>query len=183
MKKALLAVSIVVSLYACDTGKKYYIDNPTNAPLKVVLDGANIDVAPKEYKRVQIKPGAHQVSVAGGPQRSFTIGENEFGKGGMINPLGAKYVVWAESYTAKGAPSTAPNFTIEWNGQKIQGPFTIDSSIYMINNWWYDVVTPFPKSVEVPSNSASARVTKIFRPDDFTREYNEMIKEGGQQQH
>lgn len=175
-KIALLAILLAASLCACDvfdTGKKYYIDNPTNEPLKVVLDGnIKLELAPHEYRRVKIKPGNHEVAVGNGMPMPFTIKDNQPGKGGLINPLGAKYVLWTQSYAADKGPDNIPKRVIIWNGNEIKGPFQVDSSTYIINSWWYDVVTPFPKSVSVSDNVSQAWVSKLFRADDFTREYS-----------
>lgn len=184
-KIIILAMLVAVSLYACDlfdTGKKYYVDNPTNAALKVVLDGnITMELAPHEYRRVKIKPGSHEISVGAGTPVSFTIKDNQPGKGGLINPLGAKYVLWTQSYAADRGASYIPTQVISWNGQEIKGPFVVDSAIYIVNSWWYDVETPFPKAVSVSDNTSEAWVSKLFRADDFTREYRKLQEQRGAQ--
>lgn len=184
-KITILAILVAMSLYACDlfdNGKKYYVDNPTNAPLKVILDGnITMDLAPHEYRRVKIEPGNHEIAVGYGRPVSFTIKENQPGKGGLINPLGAKYVLWTTSYAADKGPDHIPTRVISWNGKDIKGPFQVDSSIYIVNSWWYDVETPFPKSVTVSDHVSSAWVSKLFRADDFTREYSTLQEQRGAQ--
>ncbi len=185
MKKTAVTLAMLSVLYACNVldkgGKKYFIDNPTNAPLKLVLDGQNIELSAHEYKQVDIKGGSHQLAVAGGAQRSFTIDETQSQKGGMINPLAATYVIWTENYGEKNSYNPLSH-TIKWNGEDITGPFKVDSSVYIPNGWSFDVVTPFPKSVQVSNNASSAWKAKIFRAEDFTKEYNEYYKGGGAQQ-
>jgi hypothetical protein len=174
MKKAILAISLATLLYACDifdTGKKYYIDNPSNKPLKVLLDGnITIELAPLEYKRIKIAPGNHQVVVDNGNAQSFTINEKDSQKGGMINPLGVQYVLWTEVYS-DDARNFLPTQVISWNGEQVKGPFVADSATYIPNKWNYDVITPFPATIKVTERVDAAWQTKLFRAADFTREY------------
>ncbi|QNK64501.1 hypothetical protein H7F33_08490 [Pedobacter sp. PAMC26386] len=179
MKNTVLVLLLVTLLSSCDlfdTGKKFYIDNPSGKPLKVVLDGnTTINLSPLEYKKIKITSGSHQIVVDNGNAESFTIDEKESQKGGLINPLGIKYVLWTAVYSAD-AKNYLPTQVISWNGKEIKGPFLVYNAIYIPDAWMYDVTTPFPENVSVNNNTnnvSSVWRTKLFRADDFTREYEQ----------
>ncbi len=159
-------------------GPSYYLDNPTDKALSLVLDGKALTLQPGEHKRVSIGKGNHQLKTADGKEMPFTI--PEYQEGGIINPTRSTYVLWIEAYTTgKQTTYNVPPVTIQVDNMPYTGPFEGASNEVFIARqqpfyWNYDVNKAFPKKVTSETGGNNVTVIlkrKLYRQQDFIRRY------------
>lgn len=128
MKKILLFLFISVLLVSCNFGKldsTFILDNPTELPLKVVLDEKVEEIEPFNHKSIKLETGEHIIELADGRKVYFTVYYNS--RGGIINPTGAPYIFERIIYAQEGYEDNAKPMDqqIFVDGVEYYGPFSV----------------------------------------------------------
>ena len=124
MKTLLFPFVAALALAACSPSKiEFQIDNPTDTPLALSIDGQDLPVAAHGSRPVSLAVGEHRL-------HTDTLGEVRFivyvdGRGGLINPTLSEYVIAREVYVTD--ESKLKNFGtgkagIELGGVDFEGP-------------------------------------------------------------
>ncbi len=159
------------ALTACSGNVSFRIDNPTDAPVDVTIDGAKHTVAPHTDVPVSLAPGKHALETATTGKIDFIVYVN--GKGGIINPTFGDYVVVNQVYatsakTAKGFATL--NNKIVLGNEQFTGPFRVHRGLFIDKDWKYGVYEEFPESESVGTASGNI-FGKVFAPGDFVAFY------------
>lgn len=96
MKKILLLLFSIffisyTSYSATNKEHIFYLDNPTNENIEMILDSKTYKLKPKSYEILKLKTGEHIAELSDGRKVYFKIFANS--KGGIINPTGAPYIL------------------------------------------------------------------------------------------
>ncbi|HSI04550.1 MAG: hypothetical protein ACAI38_12455 [Myxococcota bacterium] len=166
-KNVLLFVSIAAA--ACSAGVPFRIDNPTDAPITVSIDGKAHTVAPHADAAVSLAPGKHSLDAPATGKLEFIVYVGR--KGGLINPTLGDYVVANESYatnaqTAKGFVKLQNKIVI--GGERFTGPFRLHDGLFIDEDWRYGVHDEFPESESVAGGNVFG---KVFAVPDFRSFY------------
>lgn len=167
MKRVSFFVLMAFMLFLTSCGNKVlcHIDNPTDKEMKVSIDGKEVVLAPKEYKKLDdISVGEHKMAVDGGQEQTFAVE-----KACVINPAGIDYVIWAEEYSITGTNTSHLEIaSITVNGKKYKGPFEVrNGNPVLYSDINYNVMTDFPKESEVSGSQSYVIRKKMYRADDF----------------
>ncbi|WP_156032797.1 hypothetical protein [Prevotella sp. 10(H)] len=172
---SLLIFSLIFLMTSCFGGATYWIDNPTDQPIEVSIDGKDpITLNAKEYKKMDetISEGEHTMKVGDGQEIKFTLDKDHV----TLNPTLSTYVVVLQEY-GTGLASSDNDTIIKIDGKEYEGPFPIvtnDPFIYTGNiNFLVDA--PFKDEIS-RSSGGTVTLRKLFRKDDFVefykKEYN-----------
>lgn len=168
---SLILCGLALALTAC-TDTKFTIDNPTDQPVTVGIDGKQHTVPAHAEESVSIAPGKHAFeSPATGKVDIIVYAKN---KGALINPTLADYVVANEIYATNA--KTAKGFmklenTIVIGDELFKGPFRIHRGLFIEQDWTYGVHEEFADAITVGSDAKGNLVGKIFTAPDFVSFY------------
>ena len=110
MKTLALSFATLLLLAGCAGGGSvdFSVDNPTDAPLRLKIDGADYEIAAHQAKALALKAGEHSLEApATGPLKFIVYAGR---KGGLINPTLSDYVIVSETYVTEA--SKAKNFMV-----------------------------------------------------------------------
>ncbi|MET4675788.1 MULTISPECIES: hypothetical protein [unclassified Luteibacter] len=170
MKKRYLPLALVALLAGCSgRSADYAIDNPTDKPLSLTIDGKTYEVAPHEDKELSLDAGEHTM-------KGDVVGDIKFisyyrGRGGIINPTLSDYVIYRQSFEKVG--STSPGYTgkldqVVLEGVTFEGTMRQSSDLFIDKDWTYGVDEELPDSVVEHENGSNNTVhNKVFRAKDF----------------
>lgn len=160
-----------LTLTACaNKSQTFEIDNPTDAPLTVRIDGNELPIPAHAARPIKLKPGEHLL-------QSERLGDVRFivytrGKGGLINPTLSEYVLVREVYVTD--EDKMKNFgsgqsKIDLGDVTFQGPYDKVHDLFIPHSWDFGVREPFPEEQTVAHvNELGGRIsTKIFTAPDF----------------
>ncbi|MDR2874794.1 MAG: hypothetical protein LBV44_02550 [Methylobacillus sp.] len=196
LSRRCMTVSALLVLAACSGGSgtdlPFYLDNPTDQPLTVRIDGKDHVLAAHSGADVALEPGKHALSAPAVGDIEFIVYKrwgdqsaleeffdgNDYNKsrrGGLINPTLADYVIVREIYAVddKAASHVKPGQRkIELNGMRYQGAIEIVNGLFIGKDWKYGVHEDFAES-ETSSTQQSNIFAKIFTAADFDRYYRQ----------
>lgn len=171
IKRFAVLLSAAVALTGCaGPAQTFEIDNPGATPLTLRIDGNELPIAAHASRPVKLKPGEHHL-------QTDQLGDVRFivyasGKGGLINPTLAEYVIANEIYVT--SEDKLQNFgsldkQIELGGVTFQGPYQSTHDLFIDKAWSFGVREPFPEVQTVAHVDASGgRINaKIFTAPDF----------------
>lgn len=183
-KASIIAIIISLTLTSCfpDRPKGFYIDNPTKKTIHVVIDDTiKYEVKPKEYKfALALLQGEHTVQTDGGAKKSFKIRSENDQYNYLLNAAGATYVEVTEVYSLDNATKLidilyrskntliSPDSTSTYYGM-----FKLKDGVFIEKSWEHDVESKFPKTVDIWEETKVKSVTKLFRLEDFKKEYKD----------
>jgi hypothetical protein len=183
MKTLLFPFAAALALAACSPSKiEFQIDNPTDTPLALSIDGKDLPVAAQGSRPISLAVGEHRL-------HTDKLGDVRFivyvdGRGGLINPTLSEYVVAREIYVTD--ESKLKNFGtgkagIELGGVDFEGPFEKHHELFIDKTWTYGVREPFPKEKVVAhvDSSGGQIVAKVFTAPDFIAYVEEGMGEPG----
>lgn len=182
-KAIILTIASLLTLASCflDRPKGFYIDNPTQKTIQVVIDDTiKYEVKPKEYKFALALPkGDHTVQTDGGTKKSFTIRSDYNQYNYLLNATGATYIEVTEYYSIDKPDelmdrihdSMARSITVD--NSIYYGIFRIKDAVFIENSWEHSVVGKFPETIEIHPETKSRGSSKLFRLDDFKKEYKD----------
>ena len=110
MKKILLLL-LSIFFISCDIKSSndnehiFYLDNPSNKNIEIILDSKIYKLKPKTYEILNLKRGEHIAELSDGTKVYFKIFANS--KGGIINPSGATYTINYFRYQS-------PRISVDW---------------------------------------------------------------------
>lgn len=166
MSKFMLFALTATMLFLTSCGNKVVcnIDNPTDKEMKVSIDGKEIVLSPKEFRKLDdISVGEHKMVVDGAEEQTFVV-ENAC----MINPAGQEYVIWMEEYTMGTPPQHLEMVPVTVGGTKYEGPFEVRTgNPISYNDINYNTITVLPQQAEMPGSASYVIKRKIYRSDDF----------------
>lgn len=172
MKKVLLGTALLVclTLASCGSGMKVEMDNPTDQPITVTLDGKEYTLAAKELLELKgIKKGEHTMQLTGGTETTVTVDGPS-----MLNPTLAIYVTDKQEYSdAGGGMDDSDWVDVTIDGREYWGPIEVfeNEPVISLEYVQYGVTTDFPEEVET-YNESTVR-TKLFRAADYPAYYDE----------
>ena len=169
MKKILLLL-LSVFFISCDIKSSndnehiFYLDNPSNKDIEIILDRKIYKLKPKTYEILNLKMGEHIIELSDGTKVYFKIFANS--KGGIINPTGATYTI------DNSIRYQSPRVCVDWAEPESTILSTIDDFIIDKNyiDWEYDIFEKatyesMPK--KLPPNVDIYIFTKIYSPSEF----------------
>ena len=138
MKKILLLL-LSVFFISCDIKSSndnehiFYLDNPSNKNIEIILDSKIYKLKPKTYEILNLKMGEHIAELSDGTKVYFKIFANS--KGGIINPTGATYTI------DNSIRYQSPRVCVDWAEPESTILSTIDDFIIDKNyiDWEYDI--------------------------------------------
>lgn len=182
MKALLFPVLAALALSACSSKVDFEIDNPTNAPLAISIDGKDLPVAANASRAVSLAPGKHRL-------HSERLGEVRFivyadGRGGLINPTLSEYVTAREIYVTgedKLKNFGSSGLGMELGGVQFKGPYEKHHGLFIDKSWNFGVRQPFPEEQIVAHVDASGGKisTKVFTAPDFIDYVEQSMGEPG----
>ena len=169
MKKILLLL-LSVFFISCDIKSSndnehiFYLDNPSNKNIEIILDSKIYKLKPKTYEILNLKMGEHIAELSDGTKVYFKIFANS--KGGIINPTGATYTIH------NSIRYQSPRVCVDWAEPESTILSTIDDFIIDKNyiDWEYDIfeeATYESMSKKLSSNVDIYVFTKIYSPSEF----------------
>jgi len=169
MKKILLLL-LSVFFISCDIKSSndnehiFYLDNPSNKNIEIILDSKIYKLKPKTYEVLNLKIGEHIAELSDGTKVHFKIFANS--KGGIINPTGATYTI------DNSIRYQSPRVCVDWAEPESTILSTIDDFIIDKNyiDWEYDIfeeATYESMSKKLSSNVDIYVFTKIYSPSEF----------------
>ncbi|MCL1943854.1 MAG: hypothetical protein FWF54_09950 [Candidatus Azobacteroides sp.] len=163
----LVSLISVFLMLSCSGGTECKIDNPTNAEIKVIIDGNSpIVLAPAEYNpdtKISLKEGEHTMKVNDGDEIKFKVSGNT----GLLNPTLSTYVFAKEEYSTTGLSNELTDTDIELDGTTYTGPFEKISEAFIPTD---DVNLGIDQSFKSEISTHKTGVViikKIFRQKDF----------------
>lgn len=167
----LLCLSIIFFMASCSGGATYSIDNPTDQPIEVSIDGKDpISIGPKELKRIDgtLSLGEHTMKVGSGAEIKFNLDKDHV----MLNPTLSTYVIALQEY-GLGIQSSANDTIVNIDGQNYEGPFPMVAEAPFIysGNLNFHVDAPFKDEIQT-SKTGTVTMRKLFRKNDFIDYYN-----------
>ncbi len=164
---ALLATLL---LSACsESSQTFLIDNPTDAPLALSVDGQAHTIPANASSELKLAPGAHAL-------HSEQLGDVRFivyagGKGALINPTLSDYVIANQIYVTD--ESKLDNFmelqhTVTLDGVEFTGPFKQSHDLFIAQDWDFGLRKPFPETqvtMDVPKSGAISIPRSSPRPN------------------
>ena len=167
MKKILLLL-LSVFFISCDIKSSndnehiFYLDNPSNKNIEIILDSKIYKLKPKTYEILNLKMGEHIAELSDGTKVYFKIFANS--KGGIINPTGATYTINYFRYQS-------PRISVDWRDPEDTVLPTFDDFIIDKNYiaWEYDIfeeVTKESMPKKLSPNEGIHVFTKIYSPSE-----------------
>lgn len=180
--KLLFPFFAALALAACSSKVDFEIDNPTDAPLAISIDGKDLPVAAHASRPVSLAPGEHRLHTDRLGDVRFIVYER--GRGGLINPTLSEYITAREIYVT--GEDKLKNFGtsglgIEVGGVEFKGPFDKFHGLFIDKTWNFGVREPFPQEQIVAHvDSTGGKIsTKIFTAPDFITYVEEGMGEPG----
>jgi len=180
--KLLFPFFAALALAACSSKVDFEIDNPTDAPLAISIDGKDLPVAAHASRPVSLAPGEHRLHTERLGDVRFIVYER--GRGGLINPTLSEYITAREIYVT--GEDKLKNFGtsglgIEVGGVEFKGPFDKFHGLFIDKTWNFGVREPFPQEQIVAHvDSTGGKIsTKIFTAPDFITYVEEGMGEPG----
>ncbi|WP_369937508.1 hypothetical protein [Xanthomonas tesorieronis] len=182
MTRFLILLACAALLGGCGEAKqRFVVDNPTAAPLRIVVDDQAYDVAADASTALDLAPGAHRL-------RTAALGEVPFivyagGKGGLINPTLSDYVIGREIYVTDA--SKLKNFgtvedTLTLQGVTVRGPFEARHALFIGKQWDYGLREAFPeRTVAYVADRGGNIKSKLFGPAEFIAYYEAVSGQPG----
>jgi len=183
MKTLALSFATLLLLAGCAGGGSvdfssvdFSVDNPTDAPLRLKIDGADYEIAAHQAKALALKAGEHSLEApATGPLKFIVYAGR---KGGLINPTLSDYVIVSETYVTEA--SKAKNFmpsgggAFQLDGVAFDGPFRHVDGLFIDNDWRFGVREAFPDSLRgYDAGNGGNIFRKIFTAPDFVAYYEQ----------
>ncbi|MEN5118421.1 hypothetical protein ABE488_13970 [Luteimonas sp. TWI662] len=171
MIRSFATASAVLLLAACSPSTpSFEIDNPTDAPVQVTIDGKTHEVAPGASAALELDAGPHTLRAERTGEVRISVCGAE--RGTLINPTLSDYVLAREIYVADA--SKLRNFgaaiaTVELGDAVYEGPFEQYTGLFIDRSWDFGVREAFPKQqtvARIPENGGKIS-TKLFTPQAF----------------
>ena len=174
MKKILLLL-LSVFFISCDIKSSndnehiFYLDNPSNKDIEIILDSKIYKLKPKTYEILNLKMGEHIAELSDGTKVYFKIFANS--KGGIINPTGATYTI------DNSIRYQSPRVCVDWAEPESTILSTIDDFIIDKNyiDWEYDIFEEATKESMPKKLSPNEDIhvfTKIYSPSEKDVDYD-----------
>lgn len=163
MKNLFIAVLSAILMTSCFGGATYSIDNPTNQPIEVSIDGKDpITVAAKELKRMDetLDEGEHTMKVNGGEEIKFNLDKNHV----MLNPTLSTYIIAEIVYGNTDFPTDT---VIVVDDVEYRGAFPLVSNAPFIYTGDINFHVDKPVVDEVETTKGSVVYNKILRESEF----------------
>ncbi|MDL5595900.1 hypothetical protein QS468_24500 [Bacillus subtilis] len=162
-------------LSACgESSQTFLLDNPTNAPITLSLDGQTHEIPANTSSELKLAPGAHEL-------RNEKLGEVRFivyagGKGALINPTLSDYIIANQIYVTD--ESKLSSFgqlknKVALDGVEFIGPFWQSHDLFIANAWNFGPREAFPETMElshVPTDGGKF-YSKLFTAQEFIDYY------------
>ncbi|NYF35732.1 hypothetical protein [Stenotrophomonas sp. JAI102] len=171
IKRFAVLLSAAVAITGCSgPAQTFEIDNPGATPLTLRIDGNELPIAAHASRPVKLKPGEHHLQTEQLGDVRFIVYAS--GKGGLINPTLAEYVIANEIYVTgedKLQHFGRLNNQIALGGVTFEGPYQATHDLFIDQAWSFGVREPFPEVQTVSHVDASGgRINaKIFTAPDF----------------
>ncbi|MEG2803701.1 hypothetical protein [Stenotrophomonas sp.] len=171
IKRFAVLLLAAVAVAGCSSpSQTFEIDNPGDVPLTLRIDGNELPIAAHASRPVKLKPGEHHLQTPALGDVRFIVYAR--GKGGLINPTLAEYVIASEIYVTdadKLKHFGTPNHHIELGGVGFDGPYRTTHALFIDQAWTFGVREPFPDEQTVAHvDETGGRIsTKIFTAPDF----------------
>lgn len=163
MRNLFIAALSLILMTSCFGGTTYSIDNPTDQPIEVSIDGKDpITVAAKELKRVDgtLSEGEHTMKVGDGQEIKFNLDRNHV----VLNPTLSKYIVAEVVYGNMEFPTDT---VITVDGVEYSGAFPLVSNAPFIYTGDLNFHIDQPVKDEIETSKGAVVYKKMLRECDF----------------
>ena len=172
LKRFFALALLAIAIGGCDNESaplQFRIDNPTNAPITLTIDGKDYPVPAHDDVPVRLSPGEHHL-------RSERLGDVRVivyarGRGGIINPTLGDYVLVNKIYVTdedKLKNFGSLNARITLGGVTFKGPFHQTHALFIDKEWNFGAHEPFPETLSAHVDGTGGRImSKIFTAADF----------------
>lgn len=182
MKNLALPFAVLLLAGCAGSNVDFSIDNPTDAPLKVQIDGTAYEIPAHQAKDLTLKAGGHTLEApATGPVKFNVYADR---KGALINPTLSDYVIVSEAYITEAAK--AKNFMpagggpFQLDGVAFHGPFELANDLFIEKDWRFGVTEPFPESLTgYDAGNGGNIFRKIFTAPDFVAYFEQQTGQPG----
>lgn len=180
---AALSLAALALLTGCaGNSVDFSIDNPTDAPLTLQIDGTAYEIPAHQAKNLTLKAGGHSLDAPATGALKFNVYAGR--QGALINPTLSDYVIVSEAYITDA--SKAKNFNpagggpFELDGVRFDGPFERANALFIEKDWRFGVKEPFPDSLTGydPGNGGNI-FRKIFTAPDFVAYFEKQTGQPG----
>jgi hypothetical protein len=176
---ALLTVMLAIAGCEQITGQvssdiPFLIDNPTNAVMKVSIDGKAIDIPPMSGHKISLAPGVHRLQSPLTKGVEFMVYDSKDRRGALINPSFSTYVLMQEVYAVdnEAAKRFGPiESKVVLDGVEFVGLLQMREGFFIDRDWRYDVHEDFPKQITVYGDEKGGIPNKLFNKTDFVAYY------------
>lgn len=171
---ALMLLFITALLSGCSKDVDYTMHNPTDNPISVRIDDKTYSIDPMQAVDVSFSPGKHELETNVTGKVSFIIYSDR--KGGLLNPTLSDYIIVREVFVTgldKAKNFRPPTTLITLDQYQFEGSFKKVNSLFISEQWTYDVKTAFPKEIKISESDKRGGniVSKIFSEKDFIDYY------------
>lgn len=168
---------------ACENTLSIRVDNPRDYAIEVQVDQQSFALSPGSHALVSLAPGEHEVITWRDGQvsvRGFFTAEED----GLLNATRAYYIRLRDIFYRADAMNEAPtgilnSTTIEVYQQPFTGDLVVysDESLFIPKSWNQspDESLPETGSLKIRKNPGYRLVSKLYRVDDFVKEYGETM--------
>ncbi|WNL44416.1 hypothetical protein RKE25_13355 [Dyella sp. BiH032] len=178
-----LSLSAFLALTGCTSSNvDFSIDNPTEAPLKLQIDGTAYEIPAHQAKELTLKAGGHTLDAPATGTVKFNVYAER--KGALINPTLSDYVIVSATYVTEA--SKAKNFMpagggpFQLDGVEFHGPFELADSLFIEKDWRFGVTEPFPDSLTgYDAGNGGNIFRKIFTAPDFVAYFEKQTGQPG----
>ena len=175
----ILIIFVLIVTKCKSSSHEYYLSNPTNSEIKLVLDSKEYKLKPQTFEKVKLKTGKHNLKTHKGENVNFIVYYDS--TGGIINPARESYLIFSEVYgsltTNTGAMLRESELKIGKLGFEVVADVTnrliIDKNLY---KWDYNLGEKLPESVVVSKMEKHDSKKKIFTRKEFVEYIEEVSK-------
>ncbi|WP_410877898.1 hypothetical protein [Myroides sp. DW712] len=179
----LVFLFVLMGFISCDDPFKrhdFYLSNPTDKEISVLLDDKKYVVAPKSFEVLKIEGGHHELTYNGKKTRFNVFKQNS---GGIINPTLEPHYIYSMVYATEGnfdkfgsiAREVLIDGVLYEDNIKSTRALFIDNNLYRCT---YYLGEAYPEEqITYNKNTVGNFFNKFFTKDEFIAFYAEMVPE------
>lgn len=179
--RLILALCALWVFAGCEDRIAVVIDNPESFPIRVQVDGQKIELAPYSLHTLELPPGRHEVITHQG-EKLLVRGDFIVAQTGLLNATRSWYVRLRDVYFLPDVWKSAPTgvldtVAIRLYNQSFVGDLKVfsDEELFLPQDWNQqpNEALPDPAAIKIRRNPGYVLVSKLYRVEDFLKEYSE----------
>ncbi len=175
------ALCLLLSIAACEKRLPVGVDNPRPYAVQVQIDATTLQLEPYTFQTLELAPGRHEVITHRGDQL-LVRGDFMVSQAGMVNATRSWYIRLRDIYFRPDVLKQAPagkldTLTIYIYGHPFTGDLKLfsDEDLFIPREWNQQPheALPDPAQADIRRNPGYLLVSKLYRVEDFLKEYSE----------